>query len=117
VPAKALTCLPGVRHMRGKRKITWAHFALHQHHVIHANGLFSGSLFLGPMFINGLAQVERVALEETLCPIPQNGSAMNGPPARLFLPVGKAVRQLKRLGKPRPPWKKPRAPLDMVSAA
>jgi hypothetical protein len=96
VPAKALTGLPKVRHMNGKRAITWVHFALDTHHVVLANGLLSESLYLGPMVVRGLTRDERGALERLFGPMPTDGSALNGPPARPFLTVRQAHRRLTR---------------------
>lgn len=47
VPAKSLTNLPGIRHMKGKKTITWFHFACDRHEVVFANGCLSESLLFG----------------------------------------------------------------------
>ncbi len=61
-PAKALTGLRGIRRMRGKRAVTWVHFACEAHHVVTANGARSESLLLGPMVVKGLARRDRLRL-------------------------------------------------------
>ena len=58
-PAKALTGLPGIRHMKGKTKITYVHFACDRHEVVTANGCQSESLLLGPQVLQGLTPAER----------------------------------------------------------
>ncbi|WP_299785872.1 Hint domain-containing protein [uncultured Marivita sp.] len=93
VPAKALTGLPGIRQMRGKRAITWVHFALDRHHVIRANGLRSESLYLGPMVVQSLTPEERSDLHEVFACRRDDGS-LNGPAARPFLTVQAARRML-----------------------
>ena len=93
-PAKALTSVPGIRHMKGKKDITWVHFACDRHEVVIANGCFSESLLLGPMVINGLPAVERRALTGIFGPAPSPDKALNGPPARDCLTVGAIRRQL-----------------------
>ncbi len=47
-PAKALTSLRGIRHMNGKRNISWVHFACKRHEVVVANGCLLESLLNGP---------------------------------------------------------------------
>ena len=94
VPAKALTKLPGIRFMRGKRNVTWVHFALEAHHIVKVNDLQTESLYLGPMVLNGLTLAERQELEGIFGPVPTNGKAMNGAPARPFMSVGSVKRRI-----------------------
>jgi hypothetical protein len=94
VPAKALTCLPGIRHMKGKRAINWIHFACDRHEVVMANGCYSESLLLGPMVMNGLTHAERKALSNIFGAAPAPDAALNGPAARECLKVGEARRHL-----------------------
>lgn len=93
-PAKSLTSLPGIRHMKGKTQITWVHFACDRHEVVTANGCLSESLLLGPMIVNGLSPAERQALADLFGTAPTPDAALNGPPARECLTVGAARRQL-----------------------
>lgn len=92
-PAKSLTSLPGIRHMKGKSQITWVHFACDRHEVVFANGCLSESLLLGLIAINGMTGTERSALTDIFGPAPAPDAALNGPPARNCLKVGE-VRQL-----------------------
>ncbi len=93
-PAKSLTSLPGIRHMKGKRKITWVHFACDRHEIVTANGCLSESLLLGPMVLNGLTSMERQALNNIFGAPPASDAALNGPAARECLMVGAVRRRL-----------------------
>lgn len=93
-PAKSLTRLPGIRHMKGKENITWVHFACEQHEVVIANGCMSESLLLGPMAVNGLTAPERKSVIDIFGSRSTLGKALNGPPARECLTVGAVQRQL-----------------------
>jgi len=92
VPAKALTALPGIRVMRGKRSMTWIHFALDRHHVVLANGVLSESLYLGRMVLSGLNPQDRARVEKLYAPMSPERSSLNGPAARPFISV-KAARE------------------------
>lgn len=59
VPSKSLVGLPGIRFMRGKRKITWHHFLLDHHAIVFAENCLTESLLLGPMVLGGLARSKR----------------------------------------------------------
>ena len=93
-PAKSLTSLRGIRHMKGKTKITWIHFACERHEVVTANGCLSESLLLGPMVVNGLTAAERQTVIDIFGIAPTPDAALNGPPARECLAVGAVRRQL-----------------------
>jgi hypothetical protein len=93
-PAKSLTKLKGIRHMKGKRQIVWCHIAFDRHEVITANGCLSESLLLGPMVVNGLTAVERQRVIDIFGPAPTPDAALNGPLARECLKVGFVRRQL-----------------------
>ena len=92
VPAKSLTALAGVRHMAGKRLITWVHFACDRHEVVRANGCLTESLLLGPMVLKGLTRQERRDLSVIFGSQTSEHAALNGPAARQCLPV-QAVRK------------------------
>ena len=102
-PAKSLTSWPGIRHMRGKRKITWIHFACDHHEVVFANGCQSESLLLGPMVVQALTRRARNALIAIFPQTPGQAS-LNGQAARPCLNVGDVRRTLQRVkgldGKP-----------------
>jgi hypothetical protein len=93
-PAKSLTSLRGIRHMKGMQNITWIHFACERHEVVTANGCLSESLLLGPMVVNGMTAPERQAVIDIFGSAPTPGSALNGPPARDCLSVGAVRRRL-----------------------
>ena len=93
-PAKSLTSLPGIRHMKGKTQITWVHFACDQHEIVTANGCLSESLLLGPMVLNGLTIMERRELTTIFGPAPTHNAALNGPAARECLKVGEVRRHI-----------------------
>ena len=93
-PAKALTGLPGIRHMEGKSQITWIHFACERHEVVRANGCLSESMLLGPMVLGGLTRAERRVLRHRFRATMTPGMALNGPPARPCLTVGQVRRRL-----------------------
>lgn len=93
-PAKALTDLRGVRRMKGKRTMTWVHFACARHEVVFANGCASESLFLGSMTLqtlNRAALVEVVGLFGARAP---QAGALNGPPARSCLNAALVRRKI-----------------------
>ena len=93
VPAKALTELPGIRHMMGRSEMTWFHFACDRHEVVRANGCWSESLLLGLMAQQRLTTSERRQLISLLPPA-EDPNYMNGPPARPCLTVGKTRHAL-----------------------
>lgn len=94
VPAKALTKLRGIRHMRGRTRITWVHFALERHGIIRAEGLPAETLLLAPMVLAGLRPSEREALGAQFGP--GEGGALNGPPARPLIGAEAARRRIER---------------------
>ncbi|MGC1495605.1 MAG: Hint domain-containing protein [Sulfitobacter sp.] len=93
-PAKSLTAMRGIRHMKGKQSITWIHFACDRHEVVIANGCLSESLLLGPMVVNGLTSLERQELTAIYGIAPTPDAALNGPAARGCLKVGEVRRYL-----------------------
>ncbi|MEL6889531.1 MAG: Hint domain-containing protein, partial [Pseudomonadota bacterium] len=98
VPAKALTALAGVRHMRGRHCITWVHIALDQHHIVCANGLFAETLYLGPMVVRDMSPTDRAAFALNFGTTLPDGAALNGPPARAFWTVAATRRHLRQAG-------------------
>lgn len=93
-PAKSLTSLRGIRHMKGKQQILWFHFACERHEVVVANGCLSESLLLGPMVVKGMTAAERHALIDIFGLTPTLDTALNGASARDCLSVGAVRRQL-----------------------
>lgn len=82
VPAKALTDLPGIRFMAGKRAMRWVHFACARHEVVIANGCASESLLLGPIVMQGLSAQLRQQLAIIFGVNHSSSATLNGPPAR-----------------------------------
>jgi len=93
-PAKSLTALKGIRHMKGKTQITWIHFACERHEIVTANGCLAEALLLGPMVITAMAVPERQAVIDLFGPALTPDAALNGPPARQCLKAGSARRQI-----------------------
>lgn len=93
-PAKSLKSLPGIRHMKGRKHITWVHFACDRHEVVTANGCLSESLLLGPMALNCMTTRERQAVTDIFGFATAPDGSLNGPPARECLKVGSVRRQL-----------------------
>ena len=91
-PAKSLTAVPGIHHMKGKTRISWIHFACDPHEVVTANGCLSESLLLRPIVVNGLSSAGRLALTDIF----GADAALNGPPARKCLTAGAVKRQIEK---------------------
>ena len=87
VPAKALTCAPGIRFMRGKRKIIWHHFLLDHHAIVLAENCWTESLLLGPMALGGLERAKRRELR-----FASTQTLREPQPARPCLRVQTAIR-------------------------
>nr|WP_309502711.1 Hint domain-containing protein [uncultured Roseovarius sp.] len=98
-PAKSLTAVQGIRHMKGKQSITWIHFACDRHEVVTANGCLSESLLLGPLVLNGLAPAVRHELAAIYGAVALPGAALNGPAARECLKVGEVRRHIAKCKK------------------
>ena len=94
VPAKSLTALQGIRHMKGKKRVTWVHFACDRHEIVVANGCLCESLLLGPMVVKLLTAKQKRAVTAIFGQARTDHAALNGPPARECLKVGKVQRLL-----------------------
>lgn len=92
-PAKALTGLPGIRHMNGRQSIQWVHFVCDAHEIVLANGCWSESLLLGPIVLDLLTYQQRQALLHLFGPPVTPDAALNGPPARDCYTVGMVERR------------------------
>ncbi len=66
VPAKALTCLLGIRYMAGKQAVQWHHFVCAEHAIVRANNVQSETLLLGAEIAQKLAASERRALSKVI---------------------------------------------------
>lgn len=84
VPAKALTILPGVRVMKGRKHVDWVHLAFARHEIIVSEGCHTESLLLGPMVVNRLTRLQKEELL-SLFGVAEPGKPLNGPPARTIL--------------------------------
>ncbi|MEP4960105.1 MAG: Hint domain-containing protein [Roseobacter sp.] len=93
-PAKSLTTVPGIGHMKGRTEIEWIHFACDRHEVVTANGCLSESLLLGPMVVYGLSAKEQRRLIALFGHAVTPDATLNGVPARKCLTVGAVKRQL-----------------------
>ena len=96
VPAKALTGLPGIRQMNGRKNIEWWHFACDGHEIVEANGAQTETLLVGKMVLNGLPWSERVELHRLFGVMDGSGVALNGPPTRALQGASKTRRQIRR---------------------
>lgn len=81
-PAKALTRLPHVRRLTGRREITYFNLLLPRHEVIIADGIAVESLFPGPEVFASLDGIER---SDWLRLAARDGRLTGAPPARLML--------------------------------
>ncbi|MFK7938325.1 MAG: Hint domain-containing protein [Roseovarius sp.] len=99
VPAKALTKLVGIRFMKGKRRMRWHHFALHDHSLVRANGAWSESLLLGRMVMSGMDPPDRMMLFRHFTP-PRGTYEFNGPAARPCLSAGETRKMLASAQRP-----------------
>jgi hypothetical protein len=95
IPAKSLTMLPGIRQMRGRKSITWVHFACRRHEIVTANGCLSETLLLGPMVTQALTPLEFHVLRHTFPGPFAEGAPWNGPAARTCLSVKEARAALR----------------------
>ncbi len=96
VPAKALACLPGVRQLRGKRAVTWIHFACARHEIVFAHGCCTETLLLGAMVMAGLTARDRACLHRLFPASPDSSQALNGPPVRPCLTVSHSRDHLRK---------------------
>ncbi len=95
VPAKALTDLPGIRFMHGKRSMNWIHICCAGHHLIRASGCITETLLLGPQVMSGLPAMDRLRLAAQFPPEERYVSAtLNGPPVQPCLSVGHAQKMI-----------------------
>ena len=92
VPAKALTHLPKVRQMQGRRSVTYVHLLFDHHEVIFAEGLPTESFFPGEMALRSLKDEDRKLVRRIILRNSTEGAGYA--PARPFPPPG----QMKRVG-------------------
>ncbi len=92
VAAKALTCLPGIRSMNGKRTVEYRHFALRRHSVVVADGVHTESCYIGPSVLAGASELDCRRLKQQF-PDLLSGRGY-GPTARPVIKVQEARRLL-----------------------
>ncbi len=90
VAAKALTVLPGVRLMKGKKHVEYIHLALDAHQVLFANGLQTESCYLGPVVLNDLGPATRRHLKRIFPSVEFDPGRGYGPLARPAIRVQRA---------------------------
>ena len=66
VPAKALTALPGIRHVQGKRSILWHHILCDAHQIVFASGLASETLLLGAGILRPMSRLQLADLSRAV---------------------------------------------------
>ena len=81
-PAKAMTGLPGVRRMKGKRRISYFALLFDRHEIVFAEGARTESFRPGPVALEGLTTCQRRQIAQ-ICPgLEEHPEAAIGPPAR-----------------------------------
>ncbi|WP_439155228.1 Hint domain-containing protein [Yoonia sp.] len=81
-PAKGLTGLAGVRHMKGKKDVTYFHLMLDRHALLWAGGIASESFYPGPTAIKMLNDAQRAALFALFPALQDNPETGYGPTVR-----------------------------------
>lgn len=95
LPAKDLTCLPGVSFDSPDRRFSYFHFMCGAHQVVNANGAWAESMYAGPMALRALDKAMR---REVLDLFPQ--LAQGAPtPARPLVRGPKAGRFIAEINK------------------
>ena len=95
VAAKALTALPGVRPMKGKKAVEYLHFALPRHSVVFADGVRTESCYIGPCVLSAAGKTDRFRIKAHFPDINLLSGHGYGPTARPVVKVQEARRQLK----------------------
>ncbi|MWD29864.1 hypothetical protein E0K89_020490 [Aquicoccus sp. SCR17] len=95
VPARALTGLPGIRQMAGRRHIGYVAILLDRHAVISAEGAPVESFFPGPQGLRSLGPALAADLFELIPGLAEHGVTTYGPPACPLLSMQEG-RQLVR---------------------
>ena len=85
VPASGLTSLPGIRQMKGKRRIAYYHILLERHAILKAEGLASESFYPGPTAMQMLRPDQRQDIERHFPTLQDQGVSAYGPTVRLCL--------------------------------
>lgn len=88
-PAKALAQRPGIRVMKGKRRVTYYHILLERHEILMSEGLASESFFPGPTALKMLKATQRQAIFRMFPDLKMDGPDGYGPKARSCLTCAK----------------------------
>ena len=83
--AKGLTGLPGVRVMKGKRKVTYFTLLLDRHQILTAEGARTESFYPGPTALQMLSTAQRTEVEAIFPGLRYEPDTGYGAPARLVL--------------------------------
>ena len=83
--AKALTGLPGIRRMKGKRQITYFALLLDRHEVIYAERAATESFRPGPVSLDGFTPENRAEICQIYPGLVDDPETALGPPARPIL--------------------------------
>ncbi|MEP5761762.1 MAG: Hint domain-containing protein [Litoreibacter sp.] len=86
-PARGLTKLPGIREMKGKRRVTYVSVLLTRHAVLCANGAEAESLYPGPQAMRALTPIQRQLVYRAVPGLAANGPKAYSPPAHPLLTV------------------------------
>ncbi len=86
-PAKAMTCLKGVRQMNGCRQIVYYHLMLKQHEVIMAEGTLTESFYPGSWVMRCFSRSQRIEVTNVLASWPREKKTGDYLGARRFLNV------------------------------
>lgn len=95
VAATALTALPKIRKMNGKRSVTYIHFALDRHQLIFAEGVLTESLYIGEAALINTPIEQRSKIDAMFPKLRFNPTRGYGPTARTVLKVQTAKERLK----------------------
>lgn len=87
VPAKALTNLPGVRQMPGKKHVEYVSVLTERHAVIVANGQRAETLYPGPEAMSRLDEIGRLGVRAVLPQLATGPIGQVYPPAARLLSV------------------------------
>lgn len=82
VPAKGLTSLPGIRQMKGKRRITYYHILLERHAILLSEELRSESFYPGATAMQMLRPDQRLEIFSLVPALKEKGGRAYGPTAR-----------------------------------
>ncbi len=98
-PSKGLVHLPGVRIMRGVRRVRYVHLLLDRHEVLLAEGAATESFYPGPTVLRRMRSADRQALLQAVPELRKGVKAVLGEPARQVLSVQETEKLVRRCKK------------------